>query len=129
MPVKQRVANVMGARESWLGKVCVEVRYFLTLCEELNFTRAAKRCGVSQPSLTNGIKNLECRLGSKLFYRIRSSQSQTQPTELAVALKRHFKRMIDSERQAQKIAEQFLAKQNGFEHPCVHRGAREMLPR
>jgi len=24
-----------------------QVRYFLALCEELNFTRAARRCGVS----------------------------------------------------------------------------------
>ena len=28
-----------------------QIRYFLALCEERNFTRAAKRCGVSQPSL------------------------------------------------------------------------------
>jgi Bacterial regulatory helix-turn-helix protein, lysR family len=30
-----------------------QVHYFLALCEELNFTRAARRCGVSQPSLSN----------------------------------------------------------------------------
>src|SRR5262245_20974853 len=32
-----------------------QIRYFLALCEERSFTRAAKRCGVSQPSLTNAI--------------------------------------------------------------------------
>lgn len=88
--------------------VSAQIRYFLTLYDELNFTRAAKRCGVSQPSLTNGIKDLESRFGGKLFYRISSSQSQTRPTELAVALKPHFKRMIDSARQAQRIADQLL---------------------
>ena len=30
-----------------------QVHYFLALCEELNFTRAGRRCGVSQPTLTN----------------------------------------------------------------------------
>ena len=28
-----------------------QIRYFLALSSELNFTRAAKRCGVSQPYL------------------------------------------------------------------------------
>jgi DNA-binding transcriptional LysR family regulator len=36
-----------------------QVHYFLALCEELNFTRAARRCGVSQPSLTTAISALE----------------------------------------------------------------------
>ena len=46
-----------------------QVRYFLALCEELNFARAAGRCGVSQPSLTRAIKKLEVELGGPLFYR------------------------------------------------------------
>ena len=46
-----------------------QVRYFLTLCEELNFTRAAHRCGVSQPSLTTAISALEVELGGALFDR------------------------------------------------------------
>jgi DNA-binding transcriptional LysR family regulator len=46
-----------------------QIRYFLALCEERNFTRAAKRCGVSQPSLTNAIIGLEQELGGALFQR------------------------------------------------------------
>lgn len=46
-----------------------QIRYFLALCEERNFTRAARRCGVSQPSLTNGIIGLERELGGILFQR------------------------------------------------------------
>ena len=45
------------------------IRYFLALCEERSFTRAAKRCGISQPSLTNAIIALEQALGGALFQR------------------------------------------------------------
>jgi DNA-binding transcriptional LysR family regulator len=46
-----------------------QCRYFLALCQEGNFTRAAKRCGVAQPSLTRAIKKLERELGEPLFVR------------------------------------------------------------
>ena len=46
-----------------------QIRYFLALCEEHNFTRAARRIGVSQPSLTNAISALEEELSGALFQR------------------------------------------------------------
>ncbi|MDI1345171.1 MAG: LysR family transcriptional regulator [Pseudolabrys sp.] len=46
-----------------------QIRYYLALCDEQNFTRAAQRCGVSQPSLTRAIKLLEEELGSSLYDR------------------------------------------------------------
>jgi LysR family transcriptional regulator, hydrogen peroxide-inducible genes activator len=46
-----------------------QIRYFLALCKERSFTRAAKSCGVSQPSLTKGIKALEEELGGALVAR------------------------------------------------------------
>ena len=36
-----------------------QVRYFLTLCQELNFTRAAEKCHAAQPTRTRAIKLLE----------------------------------------------------------------------
>ena len=46
-----------------------QVQYFRALCEELSFTRAARRCGISQPSLTSAIGALERELGGALFQR------------------------------------------------------------
>ena len=48
-----------------------QIRYFLAMCETLNFTRAAERCNVSQPSLTAAVKKLEDELGGPLFRRER----------------------------------------------------------
>ena len=46
-----------------------QIRYFLALCDNRNFNRAAKACGVSQPSLSNAIKRLENTLGGLLVER------------------------------------------------------------
>jgi DNA-binding transcriptional LysR family regulator len=48
-----------------------QIRYFLVACQESNFTRAAKRCRISQPSLTNAVRALEEELGGHLFDRRR----------------------------------------------------------
>ncbi len=42
---------------------------FLILCEELNFTRAAERCFMTQQGLSSHIKKLEEQYGTKLFLR------------------------------------------------------------
>jgi len=49
-----------------------QIRYFLALSEELNFTRAAERCNVAQSSLTRAIRALETELGGPLFHRERA---------------------------------------------------------
>jgi DNA-binding transcriptional LysR family regulator len=63
------------------------VRYFLALCEERSFTRAARRCGVAQPSLTRAIKVLEEELGGPLFRR-RSEGAEL--TELGAHVEPYF---------------------------------------
>lgn len=55
-----------------------QVRYFLCLARELNFTRAAEACNVSQPSLTRAITGLEAEFGGDLFRRERRNTHLTQ---------------------------------------------------
>ncbi|WP_025897997.1 LysR family transcriptional regulator [Sneathiella glossodoripedis] len=46
-----------------------EIKFFLAVCDSLNFTQAAKKCCVSQPAMTKTIKKLEDELENDLFFR------------------------------------------------------------
>jgi DNA-binding transcriptional LysR family regulator len=62
------------------------VRYFIALAEARHFTRAARQCGVSQPTLSNAIRSLEDQLGGLLFER----QPRVRLSVLGQFLKPHF---------------------------------------
>lgn len=83
-----------------------QVRYFLALCETLNFTRAAERCYVTQPSLTRAIQQLEAELGGPLFNRERN---QTHLTELGRLMEPHLREILDQAQGARARASSFFA--------------------
>ena len=46
------------------------IEYFVAICEELSFTRAAEKCGVAQPTVTAAIQRMERKVGGALFQRL-----------------------------------------------------------
>ncbi|MFH0519686.1 LysR family transcriptional regulator [Streptomyces sp. M41] len=68
-----------------------ELRYFVTVAEELHFTRAAERLYVSQPALSKQVRALERQLGVELFRR--APQGVTL-TEAGTALLPHARQVL-----------------------------------
>lgn len=81
-----------------------QVRYFLSVCETLNFTRAARACDVAQPSLTRAIQKLEQELGGPLFRRERN---HTHLTDLGRLMQPHLKAVHEASLAAQAEAAEF----------------------
>lgn len=71
------------------------LRYFLAVIEEGNFSKAALRCNVSQPTLSVGIGKLEQALGRTVFNR---TNRRVELTQAGVRLAEH----------ARKIEQEFL---------------------
>lgn len=58
-----------------------DLLWFLALAEDRSFTRAARRLGVSQSTLSHRIKRLETRMGVRLFHRTTRSVAPTEAGE------------------------------------------------
>ncbi|MBR1210731.1 LysR family transcriptional regulator [Bradyrhizobium sp. JYMT SZCCT0180] len=69
-----------------------ELRYFTAVFSERNLTAAAKRCFISQPSISAAITNLEAELGTTLFIRHKKGVAPTASAEQFHAVAR---RIID----------------------------------
>ena len=83
-----------------------QIRYFLKAGQTLNFTRAAEQCGVSVPSLSRGIRQLEEELGGQLFRRERHL---THLTDLGRLMLEHFSVMSRAADAAKRDAKDYTA--------------------
>jgi DNA-binding transcriptional LysR family regulator len=64
------------------------LRYLIALAECLNFSRAANRCAVTQPTLSIQVRKLEEYLGVQLFERNRTRVVVTDEGENVLRLAR-----------------------------------------
>ncbi|MCC6467671.1 MAG: LysR family transcriptional regulator [Alphaproteobacteria bacterium] len=83
-----------------------QIRYFLAVCETLNFTRAAEACNVSQPALTRAIKALEEELGGEL---LRRERNLTHLTELGRLVREPLALAMAETERTKKEAAAFLS--------------------
>ena len=81
-----------------------QIRYFLAVAEELNFTKAAEKCNVAQPSLTRAIKLLEEEMGGALFHRERAN---THLSELGRMVMPHLQHVYGESQAAKRAAQDF----------------------
>lgn len=70
------------------------LRYFITVAEELNITRAAQRLMMSQPPLSHQMQLLEEELGAQLFIR---GKRHLQLTDEGTLLLRRARQMLELE--------------------------------
>lgn len=87
-----------------------QIRYFLAVCDLLNFTRAADRCHVTQPALTRAIQKLEEEVGGRLFRRERNS---THLTALGELVRPHLQQVLEDSEAAMTTARSFLTMDGG----------------
>ena len=78
-----------------------QVRYFLAVADELNFSRAAEKCNVSQPSLSRAIQLLEGEFGGQLFRR---EHSRTHLSELGKMVRPYLETVYNAAVRAKQLS-------------------------
>ena len=73
-----------------------QLRYFVALCDELHFGRAAKRCFVSQSAFSNALQELESTLSTQLVDRTNRSVTITAIGQDVATQARLVLRDVDS---------------------------------
>lgn len=85
-----------------------QLEYLVTLAREGHFARAAQRCHVSQPALSQAIRNLEEELGVTIVQRGRRFLGFTPEGERILAWARHSLAALSGLRQEASAAQRHL---------------------
>ena len=83
-----------------------QIRYFLALATELNYTRAASQLNISQPPLTRHIQQLEHSIGVMLFERSTRGVALTQAGKIFLEEARKIVSLADQAVNKTKLAHQ-----------------------
>jgi DNA-binding transcriptional LysR family regulator len=86
------------------------LRYFVAVAEELNFTRAAEKLRLAQPSLTRQIHNLEEELGVRLLDR---TKNQVSLTEEGISFLVDARRLVALSLESVKAVQRFSRGESG----------------
>lgn len=77
-----------------------QLHYFLMLCNELHFTEAAYKLGISQPTLSQQIRVLEDELGVPLFDRLGKKNVKTEAGNLLEHYAKHIVQQLENAKKA-----------------------------
>ncbi|MDB4459298.1 LysR family transcriptional regulator [bacterium] len=114
-----------------------QLKYFVEIAREGNFTKAAERLRIAQPALSQQVKNLESELGAILFNRGRRRSSLTSAGQ---TLFDHALLVISAEAAAREAVQEVVGLKrgrlvlgtipsiSGYWMPTVIRGFRKKYP-
>jgi LysR family hydrogen peroxide-inducible transcriptional activator len=115
-----------------------QLRYFLSVARTGSFTRAAERCSVSQPSLSQQVQKLERQIGQRLFDRLGHKVALTDAGRLLLG---HAEAILAAVDEAEQRLKDFDPLQGGhltigalptiapYVLPCALQGFLKRCPR
>ena len=84
-----------------------QLKYFLQVCKDKSFTKAARHLYITQQALSQSVKKLECELGISLFDRSKNGIELTNVSELILddidSFINHYDMLYDKIRSKSKI--------------------------
>ncbi len=114
----------------------LQLQYFCTACKYSNISRAAEELHISQPSISNAIKELENEFSVTLFHRLKKGFSLTREGEI---LLRYASQLLEDAEHISLIMSDLSRERNIIRlgtppmtgislFPKIYRGFRELYP-